>query len=59
MPKVVNLRQAKKALARLKKGAQGSENASKFGRTKAQKLLEKATADRAHTTLDAHKREDP
>lgn len=55
----INLRQAKKALARAKNGAQGAENAAKFGRTKAQKLQEKQAADRARAALDAHKRDQP
>ncbi len=57
MAKLINLRQAGKSLARAKKGAQGTENATKFGRTKAQKLQEKQAADRARATLDAHKRD--
>lgn len=56
MAEVVNLRAARKTLARDKKRAQGTENAQKFGRTKAQKLLEKQQADQARAALDAHER---
>ena len=56
MAEVVNLRAAKKTLARAKKRAQGAENAAIFGRTKAQKDLEKARAEKAAADLDAHQR---
>lgn len=52
----INLRAARKAQMRAKKGAQADENAMKFGRTKAQKALEQAQAEQAAKTLDAHKR---
>lgn len=57
MAEVINLRQAKKALARVKKRAQGDENAAKFGRTKAQRRLEEAEAEKARTALDGHERQ--
>ncbi|MDE3078855.1 MAG: DUF4169 family protein [Paracoccaceae bacterium] len=37
MAEIVNLTRARKAQARVKKRAEGDENAAKFGRTKAQK----------------------
>ena len=57
MAEVINLRQAKKSLARVKKRAQGDENAAKFGRTKAQRRLEDSEAEKARAALDAHERE--
>lgn len=58
MAEIVNLNRARKAQARVKKRAEGDENAAKFGRTKSQKAAEKSAADRARQTLDAHHRED-
>lgn len=52
----INLRAARKAQLRAKKSAQADENAVKFGRTKAQKALEKAVAEHTAKALDAHKR---
>lgn len=54
---VINLRQAKKALARAKARAQGTENAVKSGQTTAQKSLEAAQRDKARAALDAHRRD--
>ena len=59
MADIINLRAAKKAALRAKSRAQGDENASKFGRSPAQKLAEKTRADRAIAKLNAHKRETP
>jgi hypothetical protein len=55
MAEIINLRSAKKTLARVKKRAQGDENAAKFGRTKAQKSLETTEADKARQALDGHR----
>ncbi|MDP3861695.1 MAG: DUF4169 family protein [Phaeovulum sp.] len=57
MAEVVNLRTAKKRLARAKDAAQGESNAVKFGRTKTQKRFEKAEAARAKAALDGHRRD--
>lgn len=57
MAELVNLRAAKKTRERVKKRAEGDENAAKFGRTKAEKAAEKAQADKARAALDGHKRE--
>ena len=54
MAELVNLN---KALARVKARAEADKNAVKFGRTKAEKDLEKARAEKARATLDAHKRD--
>ncbi len=58
MSKVINLNKARKASARLNKSAQADENAVKFGRTKAQKSLEKARADKAARALDGKQRDE-
>jgi hypothetical protein len=58
MSDIVNLNKARKAKARATKKARADANAAKFGRTKAEKTLERAKADKAHSDLDAHRRED-
>ena len=55
MAQIINLRGVKKARDRLEKRAQGDENAAKFGRTKAQKSLEAARAEKAARDLDGHR----
>ena len=57
MAKVVNLTQARKARDRAAKRAEADTNAAKFGRTKAQRALEEAEAEKARAALDAHKRD--
>ena len=57
MAEIVNLRRARKAKEREASRATGDENAVKFGRTKAEKDLEKARADKARRDLDGHARE--
>ncbi|MBV7410051.1 DUF4169 family protein [Maritimibacter sp. DP1N21-5] len=59
MAKITNLNQIRKARARAEKRAQADENAVKFGRTKAQKVVEKADAARARRILDAHRKDEP
>lgn len=59
MAEIVNLRAARKARERAKARAAADENAARFGRTKALKALEKARAEKARETLDAHRREEP
>lgn len=58
MSKVTNLNQVRKAKARAKKRAQSDENAVKFGRTKAEKRLADARADKAARDLEGHKRDE-
>ena len=58
MSKPVNLNQARKDRDRAKKKQQADENAVKFGRTKAQRLLEAAREDQMRARLDALKFED-
>lgn len=57
MAKVVNLTQARKARDRAAKRAEADANAAKFGRTKAERDLEQAQADKARAALDAHRRD--
>lgn len=57
MAEIVNLRQAKKQAARKAARAQGDENAAKFGRTKAERDLQKAQAEKSARDLTGHIRE--
>ena len=57
MGEVVNLRQAKKQAARKAAGSVADANAAKHGLTKAQRVLEKARAEKAARELDGHRRE--
>ncbi|MBO6882926.1 MAG: DUF4169 family protein [Marivita sp.] len=52
MSSVTNLNQFRKTKARAEKRAKADENSVKFGRTKAQKDLEKAQAEKAKRDLD-------
>ena len=52
MSNVTNLNQFRKTKTRAEKRAKADENAVKFGRTKAQKALEKARAEKAKRDLD-------
>lgn len=58
MSKVTNLNQIRKQKARADKRAEADANAAKFGRTKAQKALEQAQADKARQELDRHRKDD-
>ena len=58
MSKPVNLGRYRKEKARAEKKARADENAVRFGRTKAERNLEKARADKAASDLDGH-RKDP
>jgi len=57
MAELINLRAARKAKDRAAARAKADENAAKFGRTKVEKDLEKARADKARRDLDGAKRE--
>lgn len=57
MAEVINLRSAKKQAARTAARVRGDENAMKFGRTKAERALEKTRAEKATRDLDGHKRD--
>ncbi len=53
----INLNRARKQRARKDAKALSDENAVRFGRTKAQKQIEKAQSDKATKNIDSHKRE--
>jgi phage protein D len=52
---VTNLNKARKERSRAEEKARADANAVKHGRTKAQRLLEAAQADKARTQLDGLK----
>ena len=54
----VNLNRVRKQKARAEEKARANENAARFGRTKAQKALEQAQADKARAVLDQHRRDE-
>ncbi|MCC7321728.1 MAG: DUF4169 family protein [Rubellimicrobium sp.] len=54
----VNLNQFRKERARAEKKAQADANALKSGRTKAERLLEAARAEKARRHLDQHRFEE-
>ena len=57
MAEIINLRLAKKQAARKAAKAQGDVNAARFGRSKADKDLDRARSEKAARDLDAHKRD--
>ncbi|HWU79125.1 MAG TPA: DUF4169 family protein [Caulobacter sp.] len=58
MAEILNLNQARKAKAKSDAKAKAAENRVRFGRTKADKALDAARADRLQRDLDGAKRED-
>jgi hypothetical protein len=54
---VVNLNKARKAKARDAKRASADANAVKFARSKAEKALQTARAEKAKRDLDGHRQE--
>lgn len=52
----INLNQARKQKARAEKKARADENALKHGRTRAEKALDRARAEKSASALDAHRR---
>ncbi|MFD2173694.1 DUF4169 family protein [Rhodobacter lacus] len=59
MAEIVNLNRFRKSAAKAEARAAADANAAKFGRTKAQKKLEEAQAERARTTLEGARRDTP
>lgn len=55
----INLNKIRKARAKAEAEQRAGENRVKFGRTKSEKKLEVARADRQAKLNDAHKRERP
>ncbi|MDH6267857.1 hypothetical protein M2360_003257 [Rhizobium sp. SG_E_25_P2] len=56
---IINLRQARKAKARVEKEKTADQNRVSFGRTKAEKQLTKALNDKAERALDQGKLDRP
>ncbi len=57
MAEPINLNRARKAKARVDVEAKAAENRVRFGRTKAEKSLDQARAEKAARDLDSGKRE--
>ena len=57
MAELVNLNRARKAKTRTDAETKAAENRAKFGRTKADRQLEQARADKTARDLDAKKRD--
>jgi len=58
MADVINLRQARKALARRTAADHAAENRALHGRTRAERVAETAEAERTARLLDGHKLDD-
>ena len=58
MAEPVDLNRFRKDRQRAEKRAAADANAAKFGRTKAEKDLEKARAEKAARDLEAHRRDE-
>jgi hypothetical protein len=58
MAEILNLNQARKAKTKTDAKTKAVENRAKFGRTKADKALDAARADKLKRDLDGAKRED-
>lgn len=58
MADLINFNQARKAKAKADDKARAAENRAKFGRTKGEKALDVARADKLKRDLDGAKRED-
>ena len=58
MSKIIGLARARKLRARAQKKNQTNENAVKFGRSKAEKMLEATQTTKARQMLDSHKMDD-
>jgi len=57
MSKIVSLSQARKTQTRAEKRAQADANATRYGRTKAERELDAARKTKPAHDLDQHKRE--
>ncbi|MBC7139318.1 MAG: DUF4169 family protein [Defluviimonas sp.] len=57
MTRIINLRQARKQRARSEAQAEAAARAARFGRSKAERLLEEARAQKAREALDGHRLE--
>ena len=59
MGEIVNLRLARKRKQRAEREASAEQNRSLHGRTKAERLIEDATRERATSQHEGHRREKP
>jgi hypothetical protein len=57
MADILSLSKARKSKAKADKEARASENRVKFGRTRAEKAVDKARQDLTEKSIDAHKRD--
>lgn len=57
MVEIVNLRMARKARARTEAEQKAAQNRAKFGRTKAEKVAERAETERVTKMLDGARRD--
>jgi len=57
MAEPVNLNRFKKDKARAEKKARAQQNVAKFGRSKAEKQLDRARDDKSQSDFDGHKRD--
>jgi hypothetical protein len=57
MAEIVNLRAKRKEAARKAARVQADANAAKFGRTKAERELQKARDEKARRDLEGHERD--
>jgi hypothetical protein len=55
MGEIVNLRRARKAAKRREDAVRGAENRFAHGRTKSERALEEARAEKSRRELDAHR----
>lgn len=58
MAEPVNLNRFRKQKARAEKRARADANSAKFGRSKAERELQRARTDKAHRDLDNHLKDD-
>ena len=56
---LINLNRARKQKAKRERVAEAAANRAKFGRTKAEKLKQKAESDPAERSIEAHRRDSP
>jgi hypothetical protein len=58
MAEIVNLKNRRKLAARAEKEAQAEQNRARFGRTKAEKTIDKIERERSVRDLDSKKLDD-
>ena len=58
MREIINLNRARKERAKSDKRRTANENAAKFGRSKAERIIDAARSDKARKMLDQHQLEE-